>query len=352
MNRFLAGFLSSGERRRQIVGVLAIVGLAAAVLLGRLILTREPRSVRLVVYGFSTLEEVLTQSLLPAFEAAWEAETGRDLTVEAVFGASGTLAGQINLGAPADVAVFSNAAHVDWLRFARRMRRNATGTVIGGTPLVIVTRPGNPAGIEQYADLARPGLVLLHADPRSSGVGEWAVLAVYGSALLETGDPEAARAQLEAVWRNVRVVAPSARALMTLFELGAGDALITYEHDALLALERGADLEIVIPERTIVAEHVAAIVDDNVTVADRPVSEALVDYFLGEAGQQAFRRYHFRPAWDGQIALDGLSQPFSVEALGGWSQAHRQLVEGVWKADILPQLNLDPPPQVPDGTGG
>jgi sulfate/thiosulfate transport system substrate-binding protein len=351
MKRLLTDFFT-GRERRQVVGALAIVLLVAAVVLGRYMMTREPSSVRLVVYGFSTLEEVLTQSLLPSFEAAWEAETGRELTIEAVFGPSGTLAGQINLGAPADVAVFSNAAHVDWLRFARRMRRNATGVVIGGTPLVIVTRPGNPAAIEQFSDLAQPGLRLLHADPRSSGVGEWAVLAVYGSTLLETGEPGTAQERLEAVWRNVRVVAPSARALMTLFELGAGDALITYEQDAYLALERGAEVEIVIPARTIVAEHVAAIVDDNVTVADRPVVEALVAYFVGNAGQQALRRYHFRPAWDGQIALDGLSQPFNVEALGGWSQAHRQLVEGVWMEEILPVLDLGPVPQVLDEGDG
>jgi sulfate transport system substrate-binding protein len=250
----------------------------------------------LVVYAFSTQEEVLTQSILPAFEAAWEAETGRDLTIEAMFGPSGTLAGQINLGAPADVALFSNEQHVNWLKIGQQVRWETHPVVVSTTPLVIVTRPGNPAGIVEFRDLAQPGLRLLHADPHSSGAGDWAVLAEYGSALraepvpelvegrdealLESGDQAAAQTQLEAIWHNVRLLAPSARATLTLFELGAGDTLVTYEHDAYLALARGVPLEIVVPPRTTVAHHVAVIVDSNVTPAERPVAQAFVNFLL------------------------------------------------------------------------
>ena len=107
---------------------------------------------------------------------------------------------------------------------------------------------------------------MLHADPRSSGAGQWAVLAEYGSALRDPGDhADSQTMQLLGIWRNVRLLGASARATMTLFELGAGDAFVTYEHDALLAQARGVSLEIVVPSHTIVAQHVAVIVDDNVT---------------------------------------------------------------------------------------
>ena len=132
---------------------------------------------------------------------------------------------------------------------------------------------------------------------------------------------------------------------MTLFELGAGDAFVTYEHDALLALERGASLEIVVPLRTIVAQHVVVIVDDNVTPAERPLAQAFVDYLLSEAGQRAFGRYHLRPAdLDGE-QFPEISQPFTVDDLGGWSQAYTQLVVGLWQTEIEPRLHLESIPK-------
>ena len=208
--------------------------LIAVVTYGWIALSGASTPIRLVVYAFSTQEEVLTESIFPAFEEAWEAETGRELTIEGVFGPSGTLAGQINLGAPADVALLSNTQHVTQLKIGRRVRRKTQPEAFGYAPMVIVTRPGNPAGISGFADLAQPGLQLLHADPRSSSAGEWAVLAEYGSVFLESNDRAAAVEQIEAIWRNLRLLGPSARATRTLFELGACDAFVTYEHDALL----------------------------------------------------------------------------------------------------------------------
>ena len=302
--------------------------------------------IRLIVYAFSTQEEVLSQGILPAFEKAWEAQTGRELEIEAVFGPSGTLAGQINLGAPADVAIFSNAHHVNWLKFGRMVRKGTQPNVIGNTPIVIVTRPGNPHDIYSYTDLTQPNLRLLHADPRSSGAGEWAVLAEFGSALQETGSPRKAEAQLQAIWHNVRLLGPSARATLTLFELGAGDALITYEQDARLAQERGVLLEIVVPPRTIIAQPVAVIVDDNITRSERLVVQAFMDYLLSDAGQRVYDNYHMRPVNLVYGGFPPIAQPFTVEDLGGWSHAYTELVETLWRTEIEPRLDLDPSPML------
>lgn len=336
---------------------LASWGLGAALLVlvafygGRTVVSKARGPVKLVVYAFSTQEEVLTQGIFPTFEEAWEAETGRDLTVEGIFGPSGTLAGQINLGAPADVAMLSNEQHVNWLKIGRRVRRNTHPVVISATPMVIVTRPGNPAGITEFSDLAQPSLKLLHADPHTSGAGDWAMLAEYGNALIESGDHAVAQAQLEAIWHNVRLLAPSARAALTLFELGAGDALVTYEQDARLAQMRGVPLEIVVPPRTIVAHHVVVTVDTNVTPAERPVVEAFVSYLLSDAGQETFTHYHLRPAKLESDTFPPLAESFTVEELGGWSRAHDELVEDLWQTQIEPRLELEPAPHPLDPRG-
>jgi ABC-type sulfate transport system substrate-binding protein len=342
MVQLVVRFIRDREWRCRVGTVFGLALLIAVVVYGRIVLSGAPTPTRLVVYAFSTQEEVLTQSIFPAFEEAWEARTDEDLTIEGVFGPSGTLAGQVNLGAPADVALFSNAQDVTHLKVGRRVRVDNEPVVVSHTPMVIVTRPGNPRDITRYSDLAQPGLRLLQADPRSSGAGQWAVLAEYGSALQESGDPETARMQLQAIWQNVRLLGSSARAAMTLFELGAGDAFVTYEYDALLAQERGASLEIVMPPRTIVARHVAVIVDANVKPRELPLAQAFVDFLLSDAGQQALGRYHLRPADLEGEQFPGIPQPLTEDDLGGWSRAYIQVVEAIWQTEIEPHLDLEP----------
>ena len=305
--------------------------------------------VKLVVYGFSTQEEVFNQRIFPAFEAIWEAKTGRDLIIEGVFGPSGTLANQIILGAPADVAIFSNAQHVTWLQVGRQVKQDAQAEIIGCTPMVIVTRPGNLAGIEDFVDLTQTDLELLHAEPGQSGAGDWAILAEYGSAYLGSGDRDAAEAQLKAIWNNVKVLGSSARATLSLFELGAGDALVTYEQDALLALDRGVPLEVILPPRTIVAQHMVVIIDANVTPSETAAAEDFVRYLLSKDGQKILGQYHMRPPEIDSGAFTSIFQPFTVEDLGGWSQAYHDLIEGLWKRQIAPQLAIEPLPRLLNG---
>jgi sulfate transport system substrate-binding protein len=297
--------------------------------------------IRLVVYAFSTQEEALTQGIFPAFEQSWEAENGRELKVEGVFGPSGVLAGEINLGAPAHVALFSNLRHVNWLKLGKRLRPDAEPVIYASTSLVIVTRPGNPAGFSDFSDLAQPGLQLLHADPRSSGVGEWAVLAEYGSAYLENGDQDAAKTQLKDIWKNVRLLGDSARATLTLFELGVGDALVTYEQDALLAQESGAPIEIITPKRTILPRHFAVIIDDNITASEQLAAEAFLDFLLSNDGQQILSKYHLRPVVFENDAIAQGQKTFTEEDLGGWAWAYDALIKNLWEREIAPNLKLE-----------
>ena len=313
--------------------------------LGRALLSNSQGPVHLIVYAFSTQEEVFTQGIFPAFEQKWGAETGRELTIEGVFGPAETLARQITLGAPADIAVFSNRQQVTWLQVSKVLAQDAAVHVVGSTPLVIVTRPGNPAGLTGFEDLqTAEGLNLVHPDPNTSGAGEWALLAEYGSALRETGEAAAAETQLKVIWERVRLLAPSARAGLTLFELGAGDALITYEQDALLAAARGVPLEIVYPAHTALAQPLAVIVDQNIERDERQAAQAFLDFLIGAEGQQIMSRYYLRPVDDSAHGFHSLIEPFTVEELGGWASAYSQQVKIFWQENIAPNLDLTPAP--------
>ena len=116
--------------------------------------------------------------------------------------------------------------------------------IINKTPFVILVKGANPKGIHDFPDLAKPGIKLIHPDPISSGGAQWSILAMYGSELVKSekqngkADPDLALQTLQAIWKNVFVTPASAREVRRSFELGNGDALVTYELEGLLMKEK------------------------------------------------------------------------------------------------------------------
>jgi sulfate/thiosulfate-binding protein len=304
--------------------------------------SREPTRQTIVVYGFSIEEEVVTKEIFPAFQAHWREQTGQEVTFQSVFTGSEELTEMIVGGAPADIAILSNEQHAVWLHVNDLVETDwqtfPHAGIVSRSPLVIVVRPGNPLGIEDWADLARPGVRLIHADPRTSGGAQWALLAVYGAALLGEGDSgkQAARDQVESIWTNVVATPTSSREALKHFMFGAGDAMITYEQDALLAQARGAALEIAMPPSTVMSEHVAIVVDKNVKPWEREVVESFMAFLWSEAAQEALTRYYFRAVTDEALneavpEFHEIERLFTVQDLGGWGQAYPEIIHGVWE---------------------
>jgi sulfate transport system substrate-binding protein len=305
----------------------------------------NPARQSIIVCGFSSEEEVITEEIIPAFQMHWQEQAGQDVTFQGVFTGSDRLAEAIIGNAPVDVALLSNEQHAVWLRVNDLVetdwRTFPNEGIVTRTPLVIVVRPGNPLGITDWADLGRPGVKLIHPDPRTSGGAQWALLAEYGAALLdeEDGGRQAAQEQLRAIWSNVVATPVSSREALRQFMFGLGDAMVTYEQDALLAQSRGAALEIVVPRSTIVSEHVVVIVDKNVKQWERKAVGAFVAFLWSEKAQEAFARYYFRSVTDETLgeavgAFHEIERPFTVEDLGGWGQAYPNIIHGVWEEQI------------------
>lgn len=124
---------------------------------------------------------------------------------------------------------------------------------------------------------------------------------------------------------------------------GGGDALVTYEQDALLAQARGAMLEIVMPPSTIMSEHVAVIVDLNVQPQAREVVEAFVEFLWSEEAQESLTRYYFKAVTDETLnqavpEFRPIERPFTVRDLGGWGWAYPEIINRVWEEQILKEL--------------
>ena len=219
--------------------------------------------------------------------------------------------------------------------------------IVNKTPFVILVRKGNPKGIHDFADLAKPGVKLIHPDPINSGGAQWSILAMYGSELVKAekqggeGDRAKALQTLQAIWRNVISTPASAREARTTFELGNGDALITYELDALLMKQDNAkaDAEIVVPDATILSEHPVVVIDRNVGAMDRQVIDAFVQYLWTEEAQRAFVKSNFRSSTNDTLNAENkelatIKYPFTVDYFGGWEKAYPEIIENIFRDQV------------------
>jgi sulfate/thiosulfate transport system substrate-binding protein len=306
-----------------------------------------PRTI--VFYGFSILVEAMDDRVIPAFERDWARRTGERVEVISSYAGSGTVVNQLTMGAPADVALLS--LELDAMRLADAgviapgsWRRLPHGGVVNYTPFVLLVRPGNPLGIYDFADAARPGVGVVHPDPLTSGGANWAIVAEYGAgARARPGEDGAGEALLTGIWRNVVAQAASARAARTQFENGFGDVLITYEQELLVDRARGRLRgEIVYPHHTIRSEHPLVVIDRNVSPDERELVDAFVDFLWSEEAQRLFVASRFRSV-DEQIDAEGaggtpIDDLFSIADLGGWAVAKRDIVDGIWRDRVLRRL--------------
>jgi sulfate/thiosulfate transport system substrate-binding protein len=309
---------------------------------------RLPRT--LVFYGFSILGEAMQQSIFPDFATFWKDKTGEEVQFVSAFAGSGTVTHQLIMGVPAELALLS--LELDAQRLADAGTTSAdswTGLpeagVVNRTPFIILVRPGNPRHIQDFADLARSGVGVVHQDPLTSGGANWAVLAEYGSAMRRPGaSPQDGHDLLLGIWRNVVAQASSARAARTQFENGFGDALITYEQEALSDRMQGRlHAEIVYPRSTVLSEHTMVVLERNVAADNSPLVQAFLAYLWSPRAQKLFVRHGFRSVLDPLNreagAFGPIADPFYVSDFGGWRAVKQKIVDGIWRDQVLREIH-------------
>ena len=323
--------------------------LMVLILVGSSCLPKPPvqgGGLNITLYGFSVMQESLEKAIYPGFIAKWKAEHGLDVHFTSSFAGSEAVTNQILQGVPADIAILS----ID--RDAQRLKENGFVTsdwhelpykgIINKTPFVILVKGANPKGIHDFPDLAKPGIKLIHPDPVSSGGAQWSILAMYGSELIKSekqyGEQDTARAlqTLQGIWKNVFVTPASAREARTTFELGNGDALVTYELEGLLMKHSGKPVEIITPQATIFSEHPVVVIDRNVSADKRAVVNAFVQYLWSDDAQQAFVKYHFYSVTNNALneankGFGHIAMPFTIDYFGGWERAYPEVIEQIFK---------------------
>lgn len=309
----------------------------------------ESGDITITLYGFSIMKESLEKAIFPGFTAQWKQQHGQVVQFQSSYAGSETVTNQILQGAPAEVAILSIERDAQRLKnegfVLGDWRSLPAHGIVNKTPFIIIVRKGNPKGINDFSDLAKPGIRLIHPDPVSSGGAQWSILAIYGSELkrseTESSQQDKPRAlqTLRAIWSHVISTPGSAREARTTFELGNGDALITYELEGLLMKEANAPIEIVTPKATIFSEHPAVVIDKNVTPAKRAVIDAFMNYLWTDEAQQAFVKFHFYSSTNeafNQANKDfgHIEMPFTIDYFGGWDKAYPEVIETIFRDQV------------------
>jgi sulfate transport system substrate-binding protein len=272
------------------------------------------------------------------FAADWKAKTGQTVEVKQSHGGSGSQALAVIGGLEADVVTLALAYDIDSIGtkapgsikpdWQSRLPENSTPYT---STIVFLVRKGNPKGIHDWGDLIKPGVEIITPNPKTSGGARWNYLAAYGWALRQPGgSPETAKAYLTKLFAQVPVLDSGARGATTTFvQRKIGDVLLTWENEAILAIqEMGPDaVEIVTPPFSILAEPPVSVVDAVVDRrGTRTAAEAYLKGLYSPEGQEVIAKNHYRPR-DAAVAAKYAAQFPKIEltdiaAFGGWAKAH------------------------------
>jgi sulfate/thiosulfate transport system substrate-binding protein len=279
------------------------------------------------------------EQLNPLFVQGWASRNnGQAIRVAQSHGGSGRQARSVIDGLRADVVTLALAYDIDSIAARGLIARNwQTRLPNNSAPytstMVFLVRKGNPWRIRDWGDLVRPGVGVVTPNPKTSGGARWNYLAAWGYALRQRGGtPATAQQFVRALYANVPVLDTGARGSTTTFaQRRIGDVLITWENEAHLAKREfpEADLEIVYPGVSILAEPTVSVVDRVVDrKGTRRIAETYLQFLYTDLGQDLAARNNYRPSDAAILARYRNRFPavdlFTLrEVFGTWAQAHQ-----------------------------
>lgn len=300
-------------------------------------LTSSAKDVTLLNASYDPTRELYNE-VNAKFVAKYNKESGDTLRINQSHGGSGKQARSVMAGLRADVVTLALAYDIDALSkksgllpadWQKRLPYNSTPYT---STIVFLVHTGNPKGIRDWDDLARPGVSVITPSPKTGGGARWNYLAAWGYAARKfPGDEKRVREFVGAIYHNTPLLDPSARSATTTFaQRGIGDVLITWENEAHLARQELGEgrFEIVTPSISILAEPPVAVVDK---VAEKKgtkaLAEAYLNYLYTEDAQEIIAHHHFRPRHPAVLRKHAADFPklelFTIDAeFGGWAKAH------------------------------
>ncbi len=310
------------------------------------------KPIELSLVAFSVAQGAYAE-IIPLFKQKWQLEHHQEVIFQESYAGSSTQTRAIVNGLPTDIAHLSLALDVNRLQQAglvlpgwEQRVPNHDG-IVTRTVGAIITRAGNPKQIHSWSDLAKPGISVITADPKTSGIARWNFLAFWG-AITQTGGTEAEALNFATqVYQNVPVLAKDARESTDIFfRQEKGDILINYENEFILSHQQGLakNTAAIIPEVNISIDNPITLVDKYVNRrGTREVAEAFLQFLYTPAAQRAFAKVGFRPL--NSLVIQEFSQQFpplkklfTAAAFGGWDAIQNKFFKD---GGIFDQIQMD-----------
>jgi molybdate transport system substrate-binding protein len=196
-----------------------------------------------------------------------------DAKVTFNFGSSGTLATQIQQGAPADA--FASADEDNMNKLVTAGLVDGTPTVFATNKLVIVTKPGNPKNVKGLSDLPNLSTVSL--------CGETVPCGKYAAQILQTAGVT--------IPENKVTRGQDVKATLAAVTTGDADAAIVYVTDAKSAADTVDTVAIPDAQNAIATYPIATLEASG----NKETSQAFIDYVMSDEGQATLQSFGFLP---------------------------------------------------------
>ncbi|NUO90223.1 MAG: sulfate ABC transporter substrate-binding protein [Dermatophilaceae bacterium] len=267
--------------------------------------------------------------VIPAFQ---KTDAGKGVQFQQSYGASGDQSRKVAAGAEADFVNFSVEPDITRLVDAGLVDANWNANEHKGIPfgsvVTIVVRKGNPKGIKDWDDLLKPGVEVVTPNPFSSGSAKWNLLAPYAAKSNGGADKAAGLAYVTSLVKDhVKIQPKSGREATEAFLQGSGDALLSYENEALFVEKNGDPVQHVTPPTTFKIENPAAVLKGSKNLAK---ATAFNEYLYTPEAQKLLAEAGFRPV-DETVAKEFASKfpaptkLWTIADLGGWKKVDSTL---------------------------
>ncbi|MBF2016783.1 MAG: sulfate ABC transporter substrate-binding protein [Rivularia sp. T60_A2020_040] len=279
--------------------------------------------------------------IIPKFREQWKQEHNQNVAIRTSYGASGSQARGVIDGLPADIVHLALALDTQRIEKAGLIQPGweqevPNNGIVTSSVAALVTREGNPKGINNWADLTKDGVSFITADPKTSGVARWNLLALWNSAIKAGADETQATKFLAQAYNNVPILTRDAReATDAFFKQDQTDALINYENELILASQKGQKVSYTVPDMNISIDNPIAVVDQNVDKhGNREVAEAFVKYLFTPEAQKEFAQVGFRTGNETVAQNKEYKQKYpevknlaTVEDYGGWDEIQKKFFD-------------------------
>ncbi len=275
--------------------------------------------------------------IIPLFAAEWEQKNGQKVTVKESYGGSGSQTRAVIDGLEADVVNLALELDTNKIEKAGLIDQGwqkelPNNSIVTKSVVALSYREGNPKGIKSWEDLTKPGIEVITANPKTSGVARWNFLAVYGAGKEKLKDEAKINAYVQKFYQNAKVLTRDARESTEIFaKQNQGDVLLNYENEVILAEQAGDKIPFVVPtDVNISIDAPVAVVDANAKKhGTEAIAKAFAEFLFTATAQKEFAKLGFRPILSEVEAefkdrFPKVDKLLTAKDFGGWNDIQTQ----------------------------